>query len=481
MKHGERITAPTVRLKARINEFFSAPAMTDLQETTMIRLEVEAEHYDLLEWLHCQKENVKTYWRDRQDGFEMAGIGVADLVESEYKVESKTLFKRLSRYLHDAPETLRYYGGIRFGNQTDIDKHWRDFGMFRFVVPQFEMVVDKTARFACNFLFDPRNPKAQKRSLLEALSDISFDLRELPVRNSLLLKRRDYPDKQGWISNIKGALSMFRNKQLRKIVLARKSTFDFARRLNPIEILQQMQATGQNSFQFYIQPRKWVAFIGSSPERLFSRSHRKLASEAMAGTRRRGSTPAEDQQLEHNLLESNKDAHEHRLVLESLRRSFGNLCTSVDEHDKVSVRKLGTLQHLFAAIQGILGRDVDNGQILDRLHPTPAVGGSPRREAMRHIAELEPFDRGWYAGPVGWVSKNAAEFCVAIRSAQVVRNRLNVYAGAGIVPGSEPEKEWDEIENKIAAFLNAIHRISGLEKRGFWRRNVKKQSARLMT
>ena len=129
-----------------------------------------------------------------------------------------------------------------------------------------------------------------------------------------------------------------------------------------------------------------------------------------------------------------------------------------------------------------MGHEVTDGKIIDRLHPTPAVGGSPRREAIDRIGELETFDRGWYAGPVGWVSKSAAEFCVAIRSAQIVRNRLNVYAGAGIVPGSEAEKEWEEIENKIASFLKAIHRMSRLPERGvFQRGNVKKRSAGLMT
>ncbi|MEZ4744549.1 MAG: chorismate-binding protein [Calditrichia bacterium] len=91
------------------------------------------------------------------------------------------------------------------------------------------------------------------------------------------------------------------------------------------------------------------------------------------------------------------------------------------------------------------------------LHPTPAVGGYPKDLALPKISELEPFDRGWYAGPIGWFSKNAAEFAVAIRSGMVYHNKLLLYAGAGIVPGSEPEKEWDELENKISNFMRALN------------------------
>lgn len=87
------------------------------------------------------------------------------------------------------------------------------------------------------------------------------------------------------------------------------------------------------------------------------------------------------------------------------------------------------------------------------LHPTPAVGGFPREAALREIAALEPFDRGWYAGPIGWVGKDAAEFAVAIRSGLVAGDRVNLYSGAGIVPGSSPDKEWEEIENKIGNFI----------------------------
>ena len=121
--------------------------------------------------------------------------------------------------------------------------------------------------------------------------------------------------------------------------------------------------------------------------------------------------------------------------------------------DKTFILKLSRLQHLYSNIRGLLKDGIGDSDILQHLHPTPAVGWYPKNEAMRYIEDIEPFDRGWYAGPVGWVSSDAAEFAVAIRSAITTENKLILYAGAGIVPGSDPEKEWAEIENKIANYL----------------------------
>ncbi len=118
--------------------------------------------------------------------------------------------------------------------------------------------------------------------------------------------------------------------------------------------------------------------------------------------------------------------------------------------------KLTRRQHLWTPIEGHLHVHVDDADLLSRLHPTSAVGGEPTTEALRYIAELEPFDRGWYAGPLGWIARDSAEFAVAIRSGLVDGARLALYSGAGIVPGSTPQSEWDEIENKISDFVNVL-------------------------
>ncbi|MCK5033282.1 MAG: chorismate-binding protein, partial [Calditrichia bacterium] len=123
---------------------------------------------------------------------------------------------------------------------------------------------------------------------------------------------------------------------------------------------------------------------------------------------------------------------------------------------EISVIKLRRLQHLYSKFHGKLKDETSDIEILSALHPTPAVGGVPGKEALEHIQSMEPFHRGWYAAPVGWIGYNSAEFAVAIRSGLVNGKNLALYSGGGIVDGSDVNSEWQEIENKIGNFLKAL-------------------------
>ena len=118
--------------------------------------------------------------------------------------------------------------------------------------------------------------------------------------------------------------------------------------------------------------------------------------------------------------------------------------------------RLAKKQHLRSNVQGTLKADVDDGMLLKRLHPTPAVGGYPTDNALPEIARIEPFNRGWYAAPVGWVGSDSAQFAVGIRSGLVEGNELSLFSGAGIVRGSDPDAEWREVENKIQDFIGIL-------------------------
>jgi menaquinone-specific isochorismate synthase len=303
-------------------------------------------------------------------------------------------------------------------------------------------------------VYDPREDhQLQWETLLMPLNEVKWNTGLPDVTIPKLITRTDFPDREGWRKNIQTVLTLFDCGDIEKIVLARKSRFQFAGKLNAVDLLRRLQKIDQRAFHFCFQPYRNVAFIGGTPERLYCRCHREIQSEAVAGTRPRSSAKAVDREFNNELLRSDKDMREHRFVFDSIIESFNNVCSIVDAQEKVSVLKLSKVQHLYAGIRGILNADVTDGQILSHLHPTPAVGGFPREKALRLIDSLEPFDRGWYAGPVGWVSKDAAEFAVAIRSGLIKDDKIYLYAGAGIVPGSSPDKEWEEIENKIGNFI----------------------------
>ena len=143
-------------------------------------------------------------------------------------------------------------------------------------------------------------------------------------------------------------------------------------------------------------------------------------------------------------------------MVENIKENLEKLCHTVDIDDEITILKLSKIQHLRCRLQGILADDVSDAEIFKILHPTPAVGGSPTDQAIDAIKKLEPFDRGWYAAPLGWISQDAAEFVVGIRSGLVDHETLALFSGAGIVNGSTPDGEWTEIENKIGNFMKAI-------------------------
>ena len=167
-------------------------------------------------------------------------------------------------------------------------------------------------------------------------------------------------------------------------------------------------------------------------------------------------TQSPDARLEAELLRSDKELREHRYVHASIAASLRELCSRVSTQEAVRVRKLAHVQHLHTSFHGTLRPGVGLAQVLQRLHPTPAVGGYPACGVTGLIGALEGFDRGWYAGPVGWISAGAAEFAVAIRAGVAAGDTLHLYAGNGIVRGSTADAEWAEMEQKILQMLDVV-------------------------
>ena len=239
-------------------------------------------------------------------------------------------------------------------------------------------------------------------------------------------------------------------------MLARRAELGFAEELDGIHLAEELLAATPGCFHFYVEPVEGTAFLGASPERLFRREGRFVRSEAVAGTRPRGASSEDDDDLRDDLLGSEKDRSEHGFVEVGIREALGPLCGEIEVEGGVSEMKLASRRHLVSRVDGVLREGVTDAEVLRALHPTPAVGGYPGAEALEGIRDLEPFDRGWYAGPVGWIGADASEFAVGIRSGLVRGRTLALFSGAGIVAGSKPEEEWVEIEQKIEDFTGAV-------------------------
>jgi len=433
---------------------------SDKDLPTVIRLKVKIEKVSISDWLISQHAQIKTYWSERDIYYEMAGIGVADSIRVNTPVDYKQVFDALCCRFMACDSEVRYYGGFKFsGNNYDksmyADSNWSDFGEGFFIMPRLELVGKEGAnQLILNII--PGRDKWHLQAIRSELENMINEVRSVDYTLPDLIERIDLPDRAVWKKEVESALSEIDKNTFEKVVLARKCFLTFSEPLHPSVIVKILKENSPACFHFCFQTEKAGAFVGATPEMLYSRDGSIIKCEALAGTRQRGNDVEKDQKLSMALLNSNKERREQKLVGDYIRNILKRLCEFVSDEDDVRILKLNHLQHLVSHFEGVLKKTVDDSDLLTELHPTPAVGGYPTEKALDYLAEQEPFDRGWYAGPVGWVSKSAARFAVAIRSGLIKENRLELYSGAGIVKGSVPENEWKEIENKIKCFKDII-------------------------
>lgn len=351
---------------------------------------------ELLHWLQQQAHYPKVFWKDRDRNQERAAVG------SFKEFDLPTVYD----------DSL--FGGMRFSRLGKRDPIWNDFPDALFFQPQWERFQEETSLFGSAPLLT-------------------------------LKERRDTPNLEEWIKLVNKALS---EKELEKVVLGRRTTLIFEEEIDPYALLDALREQSQRATFFLFQPSKECTFLGATPEKLYRRRGLSLTTEALAGTRPLG--------LEEELMSNPKERHEFNIVSQTLQETLRPHCSELLLGD-VGVVKTSTVQHLYQKISGNLKETNSDRTLLSLLHPTPAIGGKPREKALHFLAEHESFDRGWYAGPLGWVSPFESDFAVAIRSALVRKNELHLFAAAGIVEGSNPLKEWDELENKISQFVRITH------------------------
>ncbi|KAK4568328.1 hypothetical protein RGQ29_003917 [Quercus rubra] len=373
-------------------------------------------------------------------------------------------WKSIKRFLSNKCPLIRAYGAICFDARSNISSEWKDFGSFYFMVPQVELdELEGSSMLATTVAWDTSLSWTWAMAIdaLQAtmcqVSAIVVKLRK-EVPKTYIISNNHIPSKTYWDLAVNRALQLIDtgNSALIKVVLARSSRVVTTTDIDPIAWLACLQVEGENAYQFCLQPPNARAFIGNTPEQLFHRKCLNINSEALAGTRGRGRSTTLDLQVELDLLSSPKDHLEFTIVRESIRKKLEAVCNGVVVEPKKAIRKLPRVQHIYAQLAGRLRSEDDEFDILASLHPSPAVCGFPTEEARLFIAETV-FDRGMYAGPVGWFGGGESEFAVGIRSALVEKGLgALIYAGTGIVEGSNPSLEWDELELKTSQFTKLL-------------------------
>ncbi len=253
----------------------------------------------------------------------------------------------------------------------------------------------------------------------------------------------------GYRSVVERGLELVESGALRKLVLAVRQQLLLDRPLDPLQLLAQLRQRQPGSCRFLWQQGDGPALLGASPERLLTVRQGQLRSDALAGTAPIG--PAAEQ-----LTRSEKDRREHELVVDAISEVLAGAGLTARRPRHPRLARHGQLVHLHTPITASLGEQQPLA-LAGALHPTPAVAGLPRREAMAALRSLEPFERGFYAAPIGWIdSEGDMELRVAIRSGSLQGQRLELTAGAGLVQGSVPERELQEVALKLGVLQQQL-------------------------
>ncbi|KAH0874703.1 hypothetical protein HID58_072065, partial [Brassica napus] len=454
-------TAATERLISAVSELKSQPPPFS---SGVVR---DVGRPDLLLDLANDNENADGNGRggsSDRDLVSVAGIGSAVFFR-DLDAFSHDDWRSIRRFLSSKSPLIRAYGGMRFDPNGKISVEWEPFGAFYFAVPQVEFnEFGGSSMLAATLAWDDELSWTLENAI-EALQETMLQVSSVVVRlrrESLgvsVLRKNHVPTKGAYDPAVEKALEIIKRKSssLSKVVLARNSRVITDTDIDPIAWLAQLQSEGHDAYQFCLQPPGAPAFIGNTPERLFQRNQLGVCSEALAATRPRAASTARDMEIERDLLTSPKDDLEFSIVRENIREKLNSICDKVVVKPQKTVRKLARVQHLYSQLAGRLRREDDEFDILAALHPTPAVCGLPAEEARLLIKEIESFDRGMYAGPIGFFGGEESEFAVGIRSALVEKGLgALIYAGTGIVAGSNPTSEWNELDLKISQFTKSI-------------------------
>jgi len=437
----------------------------------LVSLSIPAPGLTLAGFLRQAHGQPRFFWENSRESVAFAASGKA----LELMAWGESRFDKIEQQVRDLFETSvilkpqnpltapRLFGGFAFSNDFLPDNTWAEFTPAHFVLPHYQLtrINDETWLTINTHIPFDENPDDLLPDLKAALQQRLETLRSFTYGDAITTQgvpsEVNYPMPFGtWEQIINDAIGKIRSGDLNKVVLSRVAEVQFYTNVNVDAALEYLAQHYAESYRFLFEPRPHHAFYGATPELIAGVKGRQISTMGLAGSIRRGTTEEDDAQFAQQLLDDPKERYEHRVVVDKLRDRLTPITSQLDIAE-TGILKLSNIQHLYTPIKGRLDRDYGILNIVKRLHPTPALGGDPRDVAMKIITESEPVPRGWYAAPIGWVNGELdGQFSVAIRSAVAQGKRVWMYAGAGIVKESIPQKEWDETALKFRPMLDAL-------------------------
>ncbi|WP_440998675.1 isochorismate synthase [Fodinibius sp. SL11] len=424
----------------------------------------------------CWKQDgFQYYWEKPTDEFAIAAGNQITSVSAAGSDRFKIISDKIEDIRQNTAEFsaishpysgLFLLGGFSFFDENH-DELWNEFPPASFSLPEWMIIKDgkfSLATFVVDIeTFDTKlelydylvnqlehieAALEQKRAIPDATQHDEISTTPLPKQ------QLDYPQ---WSDSVQKAKTLIDNNTFEKIVLARSIKVAKNTAIPPTQVVNNLRKQYSNCYNFLIHKPSGDTFLGSTPERLIAARNKLLLTEALAGSIGRGNTATEDAFLEKKLSTNGKDRNEHNFVIQDIEEHLQPFVKDVTRSKTPEIKKLSNVQHLYTPIRAQLNGESNAFDVLSQLHPTPAVGGYPWKKAAPFMKDLEHFDRGRYAGPIGWINgKGNMEFAVAIRSALCTKDYAHLFAGCGIVKDSDPATEWEETNLKLKPMLSAL-------------------------
>ncbi|MEZ2634616.1 isochorismate synthase [Morganella morganii] len=391
-------------------------------------------------WLSAQTCRPQFYWQHR-DGTETAAV-CGEVCRFTHISDAQALLDTLP-----ADSQIRIWGLNSW--QFDTPAPARGTGGSYLFVPRAELrQTGSGTQFLVNI--DGSRPPEETLTFLRSLI---WQVTP-PALNSTVISARHSPDEAGWTQLVTDAVTAISGGQMEKVVTARKTSLVLSAPVSPAAFMQASCDCNHHCYHYMLVTGPDSAFVASPPERLYFRAGAQLYTEALAGTV--ANYPEDERAAEAAqwLLSDKKNVHENSVVVDDICQRLKGAVSTLDV-SAAAVIRLRKVQHLYRVISATLYAPRDS-DCLQRLQPTAAVAGLPRSAAMTFLRDNEPFDRDWYAGSGGYCSPSRSEFAVSLRCAKISGSRVDLYAGAGIVAGSDPQAEWSEIENKAAGLRTLL-------------------------
>jgi len=444
---------------------FQAQDSHGRQTTKIISFSQKIDPIDPLAVLaHCARSSqLHFYWENPSQEEAIVAFGSVDY----YTIESRERFKKSQKFTQDCLKQTLSIG----------DLHLPGAGPHLFCSFSFFPEQNKKSAFAGATIFLPSwhvtrkkedfvlvvnipiseayNLRKKVENIQEQLQKINRAKKQIKIYKKAKIKSTKN-HQQDFTDSVKSALEAIKENKFKKIVLAQVLDLVAEDDFNVIAALEKLRKSHPDCYIFSVSNGKGQNFLGASPERLLSIENQQLLTDALAGSASRGKTAEEDREIALTLLKSEKERREHQAVSEYITKRLWELGLE-PESGELQLLKLSNIQHLWTPIKAALAGNFHPLEIVAQLHPTPAVAGVPTGLACEEIRRYENFERGLYAAPLGWLDyQGNGKFIVGIRSALIQGNQARLYAGAGIVEGSDPDKEFAEVQLKLQSLLKAL-------------------------